>query len=102
MVSERIERRLGRCDDLDVELVIEGARAEFGLGQTFADAVEVTIGCRCGKALLETEQGCKYVVEPEPRRGAAKEVVVFREFPPDSPRFSIDSPEIFDPFAPAV
>src|SRR5207302_10064613 len=43
VMVERIERALGRGDDLDLELLEQRTRAEFGLRQTLGDAVEIVV-----------------------------------------------------------
>ena len=86
MIGERVRGRVGGGEDFKIEPLEEGAGQELGCLQLFVDGVVVEIGGLLGEAFLEAEQLLEGIVEPEARRGAAEEVVVFGEDVPDLAR----------------
>src|SRR6185437_11185353 len=83
MMEKRIERRFGRRDHLDAEALEQRARTIRIFAKACADPVEIPIGAIRGQALVDAEDRVERMVEPQPRRRAAKERVVRSEQPPD-------------------
>ncbi len=83
MRGQRIERALGRGDHLDLEALEQGARPEIRPGEAFADAVEIVVGGLRREPHRHAEQLGEGLVEPQPRRRAAKQVIVLGELAPD-------------------
>ena len=109
VVLQRIERALRRGDGLDAEALEQRARAEFRRAQGGIDLVVILVGIGRREPLGEAEQGREGVVEPHPRRRAAKEMVMRRETAPDRARVALDDAallrgdaEILEPHALAV
>ena len=83
MPFQIVERAFGGGDNLDVEALEEGARAEAVLGQTVGDPVVMRIGIGGVKQFLDAEQGLQHIVEPQARRRATEQMIVFGEATPD-------------------
>ena len=83
MPAQVVERALGRGDDLDVEPLEQRARPELGPRQAVGDVVVVGVGGLGRQAVVEAEDRLEGMVEPEPRRRAAQQVVVLGEAAPD-------------------
>ncbi len=89
VVEQRIERRFGRRDDLDVEALEQRARAEGRLRQARVDAVEVTVRRFRGQPLVDAEHRVERMVEPDARRRAAEEMVARGEGVPYLARVAV-------------
>jgi hypothetical protein len=80
--GEIVERTLRRCQDLDIEALEEPARPELGIRQLFADTVEVKIRRLRPERHGHGKQRLERMVEPEPGRCGAKQVIMLGETPP--------------------
>ncbi len=83
VVFEFIERRLGGCQQFDVEAVEQRARPELVLLQGLVDRVEQLVGIVRRQRLSEAKHFVKNMVQPAARRRAAKQGVAIREGSPD-------------------
>src|SRR5207247_4531468 len=86
----RIERRLGRRNHFDVEPFEQRPGPELGLAETGIDAIEYAVGCFRRQTLADAEDLVKRVIEPNPGRRAAKNVVMPRKHAPDIARIALD------------
>ena len=77
---------VGGGDDLDVEPVQQGARTELGLGHPGGDLVVDGIGRLGARHQVDPEDLDELVLQPVARRGAAVELPVLAERPPDLAR----------------
>lgn len=87
---EIVERAFGGRDDLDVEALEQGARAEILPLQQRRDGVVVAVGGRCGQRLVDAEQIGKHMIEPQPGRCAPKQIIVLGKTTPDRPAVCLD------------
>ena len=83
MIFEVVQRAFGGRDDLYVETFVERARPEFGLLQARCDPVVGRVGIVGCQGLRDAEQLRQHKIHPDPRRGSAEKMVVFREDAPD-------------------
>ena len=81
--AQVVERAVGGGDDFDVEPAEERPRQVLGPRQAVGDVVVGGVGGLGREADVEAEDRLEGVVEPEPRRGAAQQVVVLGEAAPD-------------------
>ena len=81
--AQVVERALGGGDHLDAEAVEQRARPELRAGEAVGDMVVVVVGGLGREPPVEAEHRLERVVEPEPRRRAAQQVVVLGEAAPD-------------------
>src|SRR3546814_5368391 len=100
LMIERIERAFGRRDHLDPEAVEKRARTE-GVGrQRLGDAVVIKVR-RLGRELhVESERLGEHPVHPNPRRSAAQEMIILREYPPAFSRVGRAVPDTQDRTSP--
>ena len=89
MVFQRVERPFRGGDDLDPEPVEQRAGAERGGGELFVDGVEIVIRSGAIEHDVDAESLREHPVEPEPRRRAAKQMIVFRQDAPRRARIEI-------------
>ena len=92
--AEVVKRAVGGGDDLEIEALVERARPVAGLGETFRDVVIGGIGGLGGQGFGEAKQRLERDIEPQLRGGAAKEIIVLREAPPDGAAIGFDRPSI--------
>ena len=88
--AQVVERAFGRGDRLDAEALEERARKELRAGEAVGDMVVGGVGGLGGQAAVEAEDRLEGMVEPEPRRGAAQQVVVLGEAAPDRRGVGLD------------
>ena len=89
---ETIERAVGRGNHLDVEAVVERARPKL-FAASFSEIVsQYRSRCLLAEPDIEPEKFLKGIVKPQPRRCAAKEVIVRCEEPPHLLRFFGSAP----------
>ena len=84
MRIERVDRRFGRRQHLDVEPLEQPARSELILHQLLADDVEVVVGGVGFESDLHLEHFRKDIVQPQRRGRAAKQMKPRCEHPPRS------------------
>jgi len=84
MVLQRVERVLGRGEELDVEPLEQRTRAELLPLELCGDRVETEIGGFAVKPHVQPEHLGEHPVEPDSRRRSPKQVVPLGE---DAPRF---------------
>ncbi len=83
VVAEIVVRALGGREQLDVEAVEQGARAEgVASPELRVDPVVIEVGGRRLERDVDAEHLGEDMVEPEPRRRAAEQVIMRREQPP--------------------
>src|ERR1700693_3282926 len=109
MMRQRIERRLGGRNHLDVEALEQRARTKRWKSKTFVDVIEQAIGGFGRQTLLNAEDLVERVIEPEARGRASEQVIVGREGSPDLARIlfaaaaiAARNAEILEPYALAV
>ena len=90
MLRQRIERRLGGGDDLDIETLEECARAELRLGERGVDVLEDPVGGLGGEPLANAEYLMERVVEPDAGGRAAEQVIARGKGVPDLARIAFD------------
>ena len=91
VMRERIERRFGGRQHLDVEPLEQRARPELRLARDSAlMRSKHAVGRFRRQSLVDAEHRRERVVEPEPRRRAAEQVVMRGESPPDLARVLLD------------
>src|SRR5216683_7600057 len=83
MELQRVEGSIGGGQDLDVELVEEGARTKLRALQLLCNDLVVFVRVFCAQSFGESKLIFQSVVEPETGRGAAEQIVVFCEDAPD-------------------
>jgi hypothetical protein len=81
--AQIVERALGGGDRLDVELLEQGSRQKLRLRQAVGDMIIGLVGGRLGNRHGHAEHILEGVVEPQPRRRAAEQVIVLGKQPPD-------------------
>ena len=90
MPVEFVERAFGGRDGFDAEGLEKGPRPVGRLCQCPGHDVVGGIGIGRRQALLEAEQACEGMIQPEPRGGAAEQVVMRGKTPPDGTRIGLD------------
>ena len=90
MPAQIVERPFGGRDDLDVETLEQRTRAVVVPLQLFGDCIVEAVGVFRRQQIVQPEQIGKDVIEPQPRRRAAKQIVVFGEQVPDFPTVRLD------------
>jgi hypothetical protein len=83
VMQERVQRAFGGGEQLDVEALEQGARAEFRARFNAAPIRSKNHRRSRRKALLDAEHLAEHMIEPLPRRRAAKQIIVIGEQPPD-------------------
>ncbi len=79
MVLQRVGRRVGRRQHLDVEALEQRARPELGRGELLDDCVVHARGRLTRQSLAHAEHLVQLVIEPRRARRAAKQVIVLGE-----------------------
>src|SRR5580700_6289320 len=90
MVRERIEGRLRRGENFDVESLEERAGAKLRTRQTLRDVVVDSVGRLRRQALAYAEDALEGMGKPQPRRRTSEEVPVRRQDVPDLARVGLD------------
>jgi hypothetical protein len=83
---ERVERRIGGRQHLDVEALEERAGQKLRRAQLFGDGVEVEVGGLLREPRFHPEELLEGKIQPQARRGAAKEIIMAGEDAPDLAR----------------
>jgi hypothetical protein len=81
---------VGGGEHLDVEALEQRARTELGADEPLGDLVVHAVGGGRRELHPHAEQLVQLVVEPHARRGAAEQVVVLGEAPPDHARVALE------------
>ena len=77
-----IQRRLGGCQDFDIEAVEQRPRPEFGAAQAFVDVIEIQVGVCRSAARVQAEHLVEHMIQPDAGGRAGKQVVILCEKPP--------------------
>ena len=94
-------RGVGGGDDLDVEPVEQGARAELGVGDALGDPVIDRVGRFGAGDQFDPEHLDQLVLQPVAGRRAAEELPVLAEGTPDLARVGLDRPAVEPRYAQA-
>ena len=85
VVIERISRRVGGAQHLDVEPLEQTARPHLRLAQAVRDLIVDGLGVRAGQLFLHAEHVREFVRQPQSGWRATKQVKMLREGLPDLP-----------------
>ena len=94
VMDQRIKWGLRRCDHLDVESLEQRARPKRRLREAGVDPIEVAVGGFRRQQFVDAENGVERMIEPQPRGGATKQVIVRRKRTPDLARVLFQRPAI--------
>jgi len=83
--GQRVAGVVGGAQDLDVEPLEKGSRAELGPGQLVAQLLVDRLGVGPGQRLRDAEDLVQLVGQPDAGRGAQEQVEVVGEDLPDLP-----------------
>ena len=81
-MTQVVEWGLRRRENLDSKTVEELTRAVVGSREPFADPIEIKIRRRAREPHVEIEDLRAHVVEPEPRRRSAEQMIMSGKRPP--------------------
>src|SRR5437660_11915030 len=89
MMLERIQWRIGRRQNLDMELLVESSWEKLRRPESFRDRVEVNVRRRLCQRLTQTENFFECLVQPDAGGGAPKKMIVLGKDPPHPARIPL-------------
>ena len=87
---EGVGGSVGGREDFNFEAIEESARKKIRVGQSLRNGVVIKVGSFSGETLVEIKELLKGIVEPDPSRGAAEQVIVTGKNSPDLTRIASD------------